>query len=310
MNALFPAYRKLLAAIFALALALAPFSATADAQQKRRAPARETAAPVSVETALMGIATTGSTVLNSALSYTQADPYWQFRNARYSNDGLIPERDEIRLGNQIHVEITRRYQLTNEGRARVASIGQRVARASRRPNLAYRFYVLRNNQINAMSIPGGHIYVTTGLLRLANDDELASVLGHEVAHVVARHSLKTLQQSQALGGLVDIFGSITGIAGNSARDLGTYAARIVASGVLAAHNREEEREADFLGVRAMPGAGFNADGMITMFEKIQRLSRTEPDLIGSLFSDHPNTGERISNTRYEIDRMRREGRGR
>ena len=145
-------------------------------------------------------------------------------------------------------------------------------------------------------------------MNLANDDELASVLAHEVGHVVARHSLKTIQQSQTLGGLANLFGSITGVAGETAGQLGTAAASIVASGLLAVHNREEEREADFLGVHAMAKAGFNPEGMITMFQKLQRINRENSDLLGSLFNDHPDVDERISNTRYEINRMRPRGR--
>ena len=220
----------------------------------------------------------------------------------------MSERDESRLGDQLHLEVKKKYEIISDGQERVNRIGQRVARASLRPNLGYRFHVMENKEINAFSGPGGHIYVTTGLLNIANDDELASVLAHEVGHVVARHSLKTIQQSQTLGGLANLFGSITGVAGETAGQLGTAAATIVGSGLLAVHNREEEREADFLGVRTMAKAGYNPEGMVTMFQKLQRVNRQNSDLLGSLFNDHPDVEERISNTRYEINRMRPRGR--
>lgn len=295
-------HRKLLSIVFALALTLAPLSNTsAQTRQTEKREVPTVGDPISAALSL------GTSLINSATGLVQSDPYSQFRGERYSNDGLLAERDEVRLGNQLDIEIRKKVQIVTEGQERVNRIGNRVARSSLRPNLVYRFHIIRDREINAYSAPGGHIYVTTALLALANDDELASVLSHEVGHVVARHSLKTIQQSQFLGGIADLIGSVTGVAGDAAGQLGKAAAQIVAGGLLASHNREEEREADYLGVNGMAKAGFNPQGMITMFEKLQRMSRTNPSLLGSLFSDHPDAQERIENTRFEINRMR--GRG-
>lgn len=306
MNFLLLYLRRHTAMVLAFALSLAPFTFVS-AQQKQGGDAGQ--AP-SISSTLSSILSLGANVLTPAARAVQSDPYYQFRNQRYTNEGLISERDEITLGNQLHLEMAKKYRMTNEGQARANSIGQRVARVSQRTNIPYRFHVVQSEEINAFSIPGGHIYVTTGLMKLANDEELASVLSHEVGHIVARHSLKTLQASQFLNGIADLLGSIAGIAGDEAGQLGGTAARIVASGVLATHNREEEREADFLGVRAMPRAGFKAEGMITMFQKLRRISTTNQDLLGSLFNDHPDVEERILNTRYEVNRMQSAPRGR
>jgi predicted Zn-dependent protease len=250
--------------------------------------------------------------LTSAAPRTEAaravqydDPYADFRNVRYSNAGLLNERDEIKLGMQLHREVTKKFRLTDIGLDRVDRIGQRCAKAGLRPNLVYKFHVIQSRQINGFSLPGGHIYVTTAMLRLANDDELASVLAHEVGHVVARHSLKTLKQSQEYDDIAKSIGELTGVAGNAARDLGVALVQIVATGFLTIHTRDEEREADFLGVRAMPAAGFDPQGMVTIFQKLLRIEQQDSDLLGSLFSDHPDAQERIDNTRYEIARMRR-----
>lgn len=282
----------------ALILFVASFSGAA-AQNKHQ----EKAEPLTLGSAISAMLTLGSSAVGEASRVLESDPYWQFRGTSYSNEGLMSERDEARLGNQLNLEVSKKFRIVSEGQERLNRIGQRVARASLRPNLVYRFHVMRSKEINALSGPGGHIYVTTALMNLADDDELASVLSHEVAHVVARHSLKTIQQSQALGGLANLFGSLTGIAGDSAKELGTAAAQIVAGGILAVHNREEEREADFLGVRAMPKAGFNPQGMVTMFQKIQRVGDKDSDVLGAIFADHPDVDERIANTRYEINRM-------
>jgi beta-barrel assembly-enhancing protease len=233
------------------------------------------------------------------------DPYSDFRNARYSNSGLLNERDEIKLGTQLHREVTKKFNLTDVGLARVDRLGQRCARAGLRPNLTYRFHVIQSREINGFSLPGGHVYVTTALVRLANDNELASVLAHEVGHVVARHSLKTLKKSKEYDDVARSLGELTGVAGSIGRDLGVALGQMVGAGMLTIHSRDEEREADFLGVRAMPAAGFDQQGMITMFQKLERIEQQNSNLLGSLFSDHPDAEERISNTRYEIARMKR-----
>ncbi len=233
------------------------------------------------------------------------DPYSDYRNARYSNAGLLNERDEVKLGGQLHREVTKKYNLTDVGLDRVDRIGQRCAKASLRPGLPYRFHVIQSREINGFSLPGGHIYITTALLKMANDNELASVLAHEVGHVVARHSLKTLKQSQEYNDIAKSLGELTGVAGDVARDLGVTLGQIVGAGLLTFHTREEEREADFLGVRTLPKAGFDPQGMVTMFQKLQHIEEQNSSLLGSLFSDHPDADERISNTRYEIARMKR-----
>jgi predicted Zn-dependent protease len=233
------------------------------------------------------------------------DPYSEFRNARYSNAGLLNEREEVKLGTQLHREVTRKYRLTDVGLDRVERLGQRCARASLRANLLYKFHVIQSREINGFSIPGGHIYITTAMLKLANDDELASVLAHEVGHIVARHSLKTLKQKQEYDEVSKALGELTGVAGDLARDLGVALGQIVAEGFLTVHTRDEEREADFLGVRGTARAGFDPQGMVTMFQKLQRIEGQNSNLLGTLFSDHPDAQERIDNTRYEIARMKR-----
>jgi len=233
------------------------------------------------------------------------DPYSDFRNARYSNAGLLNERDEVKLGTQLHREVTKKYRLTDVGLDRVERLGQRCARVSLRPNMPYKFHVIQSREINGFSLPGGHVYITSALLKLANDDELASVLAHEIGHIVARHSLKTLKQKQEYDDIARSLGELTGVAGDLARDLGVALGQIVAEGFLTVHTRDEEREADFLGVRGMARAGFDPQGMVTMFQKLQRIEERDASLLGTLFSDHPDAQERIANTRYEIARMRR-----
>lgn len=244
--------------------------------------------------------------VTSTRSTQYYDPYAEFRNARYSNAGLLKEADEIKLGLQLHREMTKKVSLTDVGLERVERLGQRCVKASLRPNLPYRFHVVQSREINGFSLPGGHVYITTGLIRLATDDELASVLAHEIGHVVARHSLKSLKKSKEYDDIAKSIGDVAGVVGSIGRDLGVALGQALGAGLMTVHSRDEEREADFLGVRGMARAGFAPGGMVTMFRKLQRIQNEEPSLLGTLFSDHPDVGERIDNTRYEIARMPRQ----
>jgi predicted Zn-dependent protease len=208
------------------------------------------------------------------------DPYVDFRNARYSNAGLLNEREEIKLGVQLHREVTKKYNLTDAGLARVERLGQRCARAGLRSNLSYKFHVIQSREINGFSLPGGQIYITTALLNMANDDELGGVLCHEVGHVVARHSLKTLKKSREYDDIANSLGELTGVAGSIARDLGVALGKMGGALMLTVHTREEEREADFLGVRSMPGASMDPQGMITMFQKLLKIEERDSDSTG------------------------------
>src|ERR1051325_1041852 len=89
--------------------------------------------------------------LASRVTNQYDDPYSEFRNAKYSNAGLLNERDEVKLGTQLHREVTKKFNLTDVGLDRVERIGQRCARVSLRPNLTYRFYVIQSREINGFS---------------------------------------------------------------------------------------------------------------------------------------------------------------
>src|SRR5438876_7951194 len=246
--------------------------------------------------ALLGPTHDKTLVPSRAASFVQFDdPYSDFRNARYSNAGLLSEGDESKLGMQLHREVTKKFNLTNVGLDRTERIGQRCAHASLRPNLIYKFHVIQSREINGFSLPGGHVYVTTALLRLATDNELASVLAHEIGHIVARHSLKTLKTSQEYDEIAKSLGEVTGVAGSLARDLGVALGQMVGAGFLTAHSRDEEREADFLGVRGMTQAGFDPHGMVTMFQKLERIEEQDSSLLGSLFAVRPDAEERFDN---------------
>lgn len=242
---------------------------------------------------------------SAGLTSGSRNPYDKFRGASYSNEGLYPERDEIRLGQELHKQLQKEQKIVRDHVLAdyVQRLGERLARLSKRRDLDYHFFILEDPTVNAFALPGGYIYVHTGLLAtVESESELASVLGHEIGHVVARHGLKNFKRAQRyqfLIGLINL--GIGAIGGEStAARIGQTASQLLAAGIFTKHSRDAEREADFLGVHNMYAAGYDPRGMISMFEKLEQISRRNPDLLGAVFRTHPPASERIRNTQAEI----------
>jgi predicted Zn-dependent protease len=235
--------------------------------------------------------------------------YDKYRNRTYSNKGYLSEEDEMKLAEQVHQELQQQARLVQDRSINdyVNSVGQRLARASGRPNIPWRFYVVDDKSINAFATLGGRVYVHTGLLAATQSEaQLASVLGHEIGHIVGRHGLENVKKSQKYGllaGLAQIGGAILG--GQAGANLGGLAGNLIAGGFLMKHSRDAEREADYLGLYDLKSSGYNTGGMVEMFEILQEVSASSPDALGSILASHPAPSERASNTRREIDQYLR-----
>ncbi len=172
---------------------------------------------------------------------------------------MMSEQQELGMGARYNQEILKQFPRYNDEKlqAYVQRVGERVARSSHRSNLQYHFTVIDSPDINAFALPGGYIYIHRGLIAyLGSEAELAAVLGHEVGHVTARHSVR--QQSQAsawniLGQAVAI-GTGVGAAGDLANVLGTAFVR--------GYGRDMELEADGLGAQYLARAGYDPTAMI------------------------------------------------
>lgn len=228
--------------------------------------------------------TVALTIIFNNITISQALPLGELflRGIQVIQISNISDQQEVEYGRQM------RQQLINSGRVRlyrnenvnryVSQIGQKLVRVSDRPNLPYTFTVVDNDQINAFATMGGFVYLNTGLLRTAsNEAELASVIGHEIGHVVAKHSQKQIRQQAVTQGLL------------SAAGLGN--AQIVQLGVAAAVNlpnsRQDELEADTLGLRMITRAGYAPRAMPDFMQKLDRGGRA------SILSTHPGAGDRV-----------------
>src|SRR3989338_7893338 len=150
-------------------------------------------------------------------------------------------------------------------------LGQRLAAVCDRQDLTYHFALLEWDEINAFALPGGYIYVSTELLTLAkSDDELASVLGHEIGHVVAKHAVKRLQA--ALGAA--FLQALTTVGSRDPRLI--QGAQIAINQLFLAPSRQDELQADTLSVRYLTRADFNPEAALAFMERMQERIRKEP----------------------------------
>jgi beta-barrel assembly-enhancing protease len=220
---------------------------------------------------------------------------------------LISIEEEWQLGKQLATDISRQVKINNDPvvNGYVRELGQRLVAQSPAPfnQLPWNFYVVDDPSINAFAVPGGHVYVHTGLIAHSdNAAELAGVMAHEISHVTARHSTEQLSRQYGLS-------ILAGIAlGQNPGQLTQIAAQIVAGGALARFSREAEREADELGIQAMAAAGYNPIGMATMFEELMENRQRQPGRVEQFFSTHPLTEERVRDARNRAQRLGTTGR--
>jgi predicted Zn-dependent protease len=210
---------------------------------------------------------------------------------------------EIALGRQLAQEVERQAKLVDDPLITeyINRVGQNLARNSD-AKVPFTFKVIDGPELNAFALPGGHIFVYTGLIRVADEeDELAGAMAHEIAHVAARHM--TCRATK--GELVSIASALGGIMGGGGWT--GYAVRQAAGfGVpmtFLSFSRHDESEADYLGVQYMYAAGYDPNGAISIFEKMEALERQKPGVISRAFATHPMDSDRIANTEKEIDRI-------
>lgn len=213
--------------------------------------------------------------------------------------GGMSEDEEIRAGREYHPQIVKEFNGeygTPELKAYVSSIGQLLARTAERPNLKFTFTVLNSDIVNAFATPGGYVYITRGLLALADDEaQLAGVLGHEIGHITALHHARRHGDSLLATLGVVVAGAALG---RSGADLAQHGAVALLQG----YSRENEYEADLLGVRYLSHAGFDPYAMSAFLTKLREDSRLaairrgeSPDAVDQFnyLATHPAPAARV-----------------
>jgi predicted Zn-dependent protease len=213
---------------------------------------------------------------------------------------IVSEPEEIRQGRQYHNDIIARYGIYDDPRLQqyVDRIGQQLAAKSHRSHLDYEFTVLDSPEINAFALPGGYIYITRGIMAyLDSEAELAGVLGHEIGHVTARHSVRQ-QSGQAASSILSVL--ITAATG--AQSLGDISQQI-GTGLVRGYGREHELEADRLGAEYLHNSGYDPETMLEVigvlkdqevYEKaLASKEGREAQTYHGVFSTHPRNDDRL-----------------
>lgn len=213
---------------------------------------------------------------------------------------LISSATEKAIGKGAAAEYTKEYPLAQDQylQARIRRVGERISKVSDRQDIEYQFSVVDNKELNALTLPGGYIYVNSGLMDVLNDDELAFVLAHEAGHVAARHIAKKIQSGMAYQLLLGIaFAS----AGDKSADMEEVARGIdiVFNIVSLSYSRQDEYQADYLGGKYGYLAGFDPYASISALEKIKKTEGANWKVM-AYFRTHPYVDERIEVLKRDI----------
>lgn len=176
----------------------------------------------------------------------------------------------------------------------ISTVGKKLAAHSHRPEMPYSFRGVNAAYINAYAFPGGSIAATRGiLLAMENEAQLAALLGHELAHVNARHTAS--QMSKSMLGNAFLAGAVAYAGQRQHGELTEKIGMLSAGLLLASYSRDNEREADAIGMEYMVGGGYNPQGMIGLMAILQKISKHKPGAIELMFSTHPMSDERYLN---------------
>jgi len=209
---------------------------------------------------------------------------------------LMSEQEEIQIDRQNSpYQLSADYGITQDRglETYIDQTGQRLAALSHRPRMPYRFNVVNATYINAYAFPGGTISATRGILLKLNDEaELASLLGHELGHVNARHTAQQMSQAMLTQALVGGAAAIVGSQGGALGDLTAQLGGIGAGALLASYSRDNERQADDLGLSYMVAAGYDPQGFVGLMDMLRTLNKQQPNAVQLMFSTHPMSDER------------------
>ncbi|HCK33115.1 MAG TPA: peptidase M48 family protein [Rhodospirillaceae bacterium] len=214
---------------------------------------------------------------------------------------FMPAEQEAKIGAENHQAILDEFGYYEGAtiQAYVNNIGQKIAKHTERDDVKYTFTVVDSPVVNAFAVPGGYIYISRGLMALANDEALlASVIGHEIGHITARHSAQ--QQSQ--GVLANLGLAALSIATDAPAALG-QAASLGADLYLKSYSRKHEHQADELGIRYLYRAGYNPSASAEFLEQLEAegnlnalIEGKNANAVPEYFSTHPITTDRIDRT--------------
>jgi predicted Zn-dependent protease len=213
----------------------------------------------------------------------------------------VSTQQEVEMGQTYAQQINAQLPIVQDPEVNryINVLGDSIARLTSRSDITdWHFYIVDSKEVNAFAVPGGFVYVNRGLIeRTQRMDQLAGVLGHEIGHVVRRHSIKQMQQQQGANIGVTLACVLTSICNNQA---GQAAIQVGGSALFAKFSRGDEAEADAEGVANTVRAGINPNGIPEMFQILIDERNTNPSAVEGMFATHPLEEDRIAATQAMI----------
>lgn len=213
---------------------------------------------------------------------------------------MMSPQQEIQLGEKIADQVEQDLEFVEDSAVNryVQALGRKIWQHSPESAIDARFHVVADPEINAFAIPGGNVYVQTGLIQAADDEaELAAVIAHEVGHVVMRHGARHISHSQGLELVQQV------LLGEESEQAAQLVASIISQGVMFNYSRQDEREADRIAVYTLNRAAYDPLALRTFFVKLKSRYGEQGGPIASFFSSHPPTSERMNNVTQLVEAL-------
>lgn len=214
----------------------------------------------------------------------------------------VSTQQEVQMGEAYSAQINQQLPIVGDPELNryINVLGDSIARLTSRTDIPqWHFYIVDSKEVNAFAVPGGYVYVNRGLIeRTVKMDQLAGVLGHEIGHVVRRHSIKQMQQQQEANVGVTLACVLTNVCNNQATQA---AIQVGGAAVFSKFSRTDEMEADEEGVRNVIRAGISPQGIPEMFRILIAERTTNPSSVDSWFATHPLEEDRIADVQKLIN---------
>ena len=213
---------------------------------------------------------------------------------------LASTQQEVELGSQYAAQINQQLPIVRDAEVNryINVLGDSIAKLADDRSLQWEFFVVDAPEINAFAVPGGFVYVNRGLIeRAANLSELAGVLGHEIGHVTERHSMEQMRDMERANAGVTLACILTSVCNNQAAGA---LINVAGTATFARFSREDEAEADAVGIRHVVRAGISPQGIPSMFRRLMAERERSPSSLEAFFATHPLEEARIAATEAQI----------
>jgi beta-barrel assembly-enhancing protease len=212
----------------------------------------------------------------------------------------VSQDQEVAMGQQDAAEVNAQLPIVTDPdiSGYIQSLGESIAKTTSRADLDWHFYVINTKQVNAFALPGGYVYVNRGLIESTDRlDELTGTLGHEIGHVIQRHSVKQMQSAQKANVGVAVLCTLTNICHSG---IAQAAVQVGGTALFARHSRLDELQADSEGVVNVTRAGYDPEGIPDLFQVLLKEREYQPTIVDGWFASHPLEEARIAKAKQQI----------